>query len=689
MYITLYKNNLATVFTAPAATPSLSNYLQIVEGSRGSLWQCTRTGNAAYWAEVANPGGIIPSCVTCPPTGTASPYSYCTCTIGYQRWYRYIPDTYVYSWTKVQDGYPEIIFGGIIKEIIEDVTIRTYDKDTSKFEGLADEALQDPLIFVLKEDDGTYVYSGYVNSWSQNEKVCRFKGLDFKTILDTEILLDFYADWVGVNLEISTILEKVFDSFDANQPEVIFNVPTISTDTTYIANLLGQVFTTNALKFIKVYLVTAGVFLACSFNEINKKIEIDVTSTDQVATIHLNDFVHESTMTDTNTNKCIATIKPGGDVEDTDLYKWLRSNQEYYDSRAANMKSVETGFTIDANQFIVLTTSDVVVNNISGDYYLEIRINNTNLQKIAAWSSGGTPRYWFWIPYHPDMIYSSRVDRDPNSISRIGVGILNPLSDIIFETQRYSGNPANGKDLYLQDNDYTDFGQGWFEGYINNITLPTDTYIRIRIALKGNPAAGFANSIVQKTIIANPEVIGNRQDFITYLASNIQNQDWYLRPQVVIPDDGTMPYGYAVKTTDGSIDKYWQLGQVPKEPKPVPTRNYYLGKDNEIYEEFISPGNQIFPVKQKIIEEEFFYKAQFNAVYELVNSRFNRNIIVLDNSKVNPLELSNLGLNAQITVYDKLNNVAILPVSEIEIRNGKKSVKLGFKKIFLTEVIKG
>ena len=150
-----------------------------------------------------------------------------------------------------------------------------------------------------------------------------------------------------------------------------------------------------------------------------------------------------------------------------------------------------------------------------------------------------------------------------------------------------------------------------------------------------------------------------------------------------------MPYGYAAKTTDGTIDKYWQLGQVPKEPKPVPTRNYYLGKDNEIYEEYIAPANQIFPVQQKIIEEEFFYKAQFNAVYELVNSRFNRNIIVLDNSKVNPLELSTLGLNAQITVYDKMNNIAILPVSEIEIRNGKRSVKLGFKKLFLTEVIKG
>ena len=151
----------------------------------------------------------------------------------------------------------------------------------------------------------------------------------------------------------------------------------------------------------------------------------------------------------------------------------------------------------------------------------------------------------------------------------------------------------------------------------------------------------------------------------------------------------TPPYGYAVRTYDGTTYYYWQVGQVPRKPRPVPSRNYYLGKDNEIYEENITSENQIFPVQQKIIEEEFLYKAQFNAVYELVNSRFNRNIIVLDNKNVNPLELSALGLNAQITVYDKMNNIAILPVSEIEIRNGSKRVKLGFKKILLTEVLKG
>jgi hypothetical protein len=688
MYITLYKNNPSTTFTPPSATPSVSNYLDIVEGSNRSLWQCTRTGDPGGWEEIPNPGGIQFACDTCPPNYPTANNTICTCTIGYQRWYQYKESTYVYSWTKVQDGFPDIIHAGNLTEVIESITRRVHDLDTSNFEGLSDVQLDDPLIFVLKEEDDSIIYSGYVNSWSQDGKLCKFKGIDFKKIFDTEIKLDFYVDMPSVNLQVSTILNKVFNEFDFNQPPLSFTIPSITTDTAYISNLLGQVFTTNALKFIKVYLATFGLFILPMFNESTKQIDVSIISNNDTAIIRLDDFIFESQKTDTKTNKCIATIKKNDETENTNLYKWLPSNQEYYDSKPSSMKSVQSGFTIDANKFIVLTSSDAIISNLSGHYYLEIRINNTNLQKIVAWSGNGTPIYWFWIPYSDNFIFTSRVSRDPNSISRVGVGILNPLSDVLFETAKYPGNPAGGKNTYLQEHSYTDFGQGWFEGYINNITLPTATYIRIRIALKGNPPSGFLDSIVTKTIIASPEVIGSKEDFKTYTSLSIQNQTWYLRPIVQIPDDGSMPYGYAVKTTDGYITKYWQLGQVPREIKPLPEKSYYLGKDNEIYEDYIAPSNQIFPIQQKIVAEDFFYKAQFNAIYELVNSRFNENIIILDNEVLNPMLIEPLGLNAKVTVYDKMNNTAILPVSEIEIKKGQKRVKLGFKKTLFTEVIK-
>jgi|GEM_PF-3455162 len=695
MYISLYKNNPDTIFAQPVTAPSLTNYLQIVEGGKGSLWKCLRyqnnIGQGSWYMSDQDPG-LVPTCQPDPPVGTCTIGNVCA---GYDDIFGYVwfyceqaAATYTYYWLLYTPGFPDLIFAGNLTDVTENLTRRVYDLDTSNYEGLSDDLLDEPLIFVLKEEDDSIIYSGYVNSWSQDGKFCQFKGIDFKKIFDTEIKLDFYADMASVNLQVSTILNKVFDEFDSNQPPLSFTVPSITTDTAYISNLLGQVFTTNALKFLKVYLATFGLFISPMFNEVTKEIDVSITSNAETATIRLDDFLFESQKTDTKTNKCIATIKVNEETENQNLYRWLPSNQEYYDSKPADMKSTQSGFTIDANKFIVLTSSDAVINNISGNYYLEIRINNTNLQKIAAWSGAGTPIYWFWIPYSDYFIFTSRVNREPNTISRVGVGILNPLSDVLFETAKYPGNPAGGKDQYLKEHTYTDFGQGWFEGYINNITLPTATYIRIRIALKSNPPVGFLESIVTKTIIASPEVIGSKDDFKTYTNLSIQNQTWYLRPIVQIPQDGSMPYGYAVKTTDGYVTRYWQLGQVPREIKPLPEKAYYLGKDNEIYEEYIAPANQIFPIQQRIIAEDFFYKAQFNAIYELVNSRFNENIIILDNAVLNPLEIEPLGLLAMVTVYDKMNHTAILPVSEIEFKKGQKRVKLGFKKKLFTEVIK-
>jgi len=449
------------------------------------------------------------------------------------------------------------------------------------------------------------------------------------------------------------------------------------------------VFTTNALKFLKVYLVTFGLILTTVFNETTKEVEINVYKNENEQTIKLDDFTFDSQKTDVKINKCLAKIKENNNVLDETLYRWLPSNQDYYNTRSSNLKSEENGFEIDPNQFIVLGSEwpDYHLVNQGGDHYLDIRITNATLQKIKSWSSTGTPRYWFWIPKNDQFIFSSRTDKWWETISRVGVGAFNPLADVLFETARYPENPSAGKDVYLQEHTYTDFGQGWFEGYINNISLPTSTWIRLRISLKNNVSTTFIESVLAKTIIANPLVIGSKDDFIVDANFDIYDQNWYLRPTIDLTELD-LPYGYAVKTTDGVRTKYWQLGQVPREPQNTASRTYYLGKDNEIYEEIIAASNQIFPIQQKIIEDEFLYKAQFNAIYELVNSRYNQNVTIKDDSSINPLELSSLGLNAKITVYDKMNQVAILPISEIEIKNGVKKVKLGFKKTLFTEVIK-
>jgi hypothetical protein len=436
------------------------------------------------------------------------------------------------------------------------------------------------------------------------------------------------------------------------------------------------VFTTKALKFIKVYLVTAGLFILPSFNEITKNIEIDVVENNQSETIYLDDFAHESTLTDTKTNKCIATIKLDQESED-DYSKttYILSSQSYYDSLPADRKKTDTGKTGSETGFIRFSTyqfSSSWPNETAGRNYYQ---SETDVQTIlTSWSK----KFLLHIPYHPN------IDFDKSFIRENGSG------SAYFNNTRQS----NTTTPIIAAHTYTDFGQGWFEVELKGTYPVPYAYFEVRLVLKNvyNPTSelgsAFLTEIANKIIFAP---IGSLQTVEKYVyGKTTQQQEWYMSPVNPIEEFGEVPpYGFGVRTYDGSNYYYWQVGQVPRQPKPVPSRNYYLGKDNQIYEEFIAPANQIFPVQQKIIAEEFFYKAQFNAVYELVNSRFNQNIIVLDNSKVNPLELSNLGLNAQITVYDKLNNVAILPVSEIEIRHGKKRVKLGYKKIFLTEVIKG
>ena len=79
-------------------------------------------------------------------------------------------------------------------------------------------------------------------------------------------------------------------------------------------------------------------------------------------------------------------------------------------------------------------------------------------------------------------------------------------------------------------------------------------------------------------------------------------------------------------------------------------------------------------------------KAQFNAVWELVNSRYNENII-LDNAN-SPIDLTDYGLYDMITVYDSNGDYKVLPVSEIRWSNKSYSVKLGFKKEKFTDIIK-
>ena len=146
-------------------------------------------------------------------------------------------------------------------------------------------------------------------------------------------------------------------------------------------------------------------------------------------------------------------------------------------------------------------------------------------------------------------------------------------------------------------------------------------------------------------------------------------------------------YVWVTGARNSNYDYYKVIGTKVYAPRPnIVEKVYILGKDNEIYAGYPDSDVRIYPVKTKIFEDDYLSKAQFKAVFELVNSRYNETII-LDNS-ISPIDLRELGLYTFIDIYDKNGNVRQLPVTEIREKNDSYKIKLGFKKQKFTELVK-
>ena len=90
---------------------------------------------------------------------------------------------------------------------------------------------------------------------------------------------------------------------------------------------------------------------------------------------------------------------------------------------------------------------------------------------------------------------------------------------------------------------------------------------------------------------------------------------------------------------------------------------------------------------------EYLADAQYNAINELANARYVDNIVIDNNITVDPLDLSALPLYAKVKLYYDGKLYKTLPVSEkilsLDGSGESTKIKLGFKKILLTEIIKG
>ncbi len=633
-------------------------------------------------------------CSECPPSTAGSFGDQCYCE-SLDQVYEYQEDVepvYEYYWEKITDGFKDLIRKDVVKFVDYNITKRTFDDDTAnKLKGALDNEIKEPVLFVLKDDKHKTIYAAYIKNWAHDlkKKSVEWKVLDFRSVLNTDIQLELYLDDPSDNLKWQTILNTVFNSIDDTYPEVVFsyaNDPeTFNPDTTMIANLWGQRKTEEARKFIKIYLAYYGYYLNTWFDESLMKINIAVTKNTNTKKILLKDFIFEQSLQDTVTNQTIATIKDSEESESSvDEIDWIPATDDYYNSQSTNNKEEGIGKSdnFDSNDFFNPSGSHSSVSSPTRTYV------KVSLISYVTDMINDTGKFLLFLPYHEYFDFSKSkigVDRSFHgpeyTEARLSeVQVPNELIQVI-----HLGDKAPFK--YL--------GDGWFfidaNGFTNLYGTVYNTYVLLAIknGVSYTTAASIMTTYKLSVRVAIPELQDNVE--IYEFGKTVDELSWYLKPNVEYVEGEVPPYGYAFKATNtyypGEV-RYWQLGQKPVTPKNLPKKIYFLGSDNEIYEDTIPEDKKIYPVKKKFFSESYLATAQYNAILELVNTRQNDNVIIVDNMVLNPILLADLGLYAMITVYDTNNDSKVIPISEITLSNKEVKVKLGFKKILLTEIIK-
>lgn len=174
-----------------------------------------------------------------------------------------------------------------------DLTTRVYDNDSFTAEGVNDEDVNDAKIVVLNDDAGNYQYACFADEVTPENNKRKVKGLDFKTLWDTEILLDFTADG-SFDARLSKIFEKVkaavFNGADAATRLIPVDViiPTDNTDTTETyGSLQGTYQLVNAYKFLKCYLKYYEYNIESKYNVAAGKIVFTFVKCNDLSLIHI------------------------------------------------------------------------------------------------------------------------------------------------------------------------------------------------------------------------------------------------------------------------------------------------------------------------------------------------------------------------------------------------------------------
>ena len=204
-----------------------------------------------------------------------------------------------------------------------DLTARVYDLDSFTAEGVCVEDINDAKILVLNDATGNYKYACFADAITPDANKRTIKGLDFKTLWDTEILLDYTAAG-SFDSRLSAIFEKiknlVFDATDATVGKipVEVNIPSDDTDTLDVyGSYQGTYQLVNAYTFLKCYLKYYEYNIETYYDVTRGVIVFTFVKCSQSIIVDLSDFLYELTTTSTATNKAVATIKYNVETPET------------------------------------------------------------------------------------------------------------------------------------------------------------------------------------------------------------------------------------------------------------------------------------------------------------------------------------------------------------------------------------
>lgn len=201
-----------------------------------------------------------------------------------------------------------------IDNAVYELTERVYDADSFSTTGKCETDINVAKILVLNDDMGNYMYAAFADSVCPEDNTRTIKGLDFKTLLDTEILID-YTPVGSFDGKLNAIFAKV-TALVVNSPDVaiqkipvIIELPTDDTDTTgTFGTLQGTYKITNAYAFLKAYLKFYEYNVQTHYDVATGTIKLSFVKCSERIAIGLNDFIYNLQTTSDATNKTVATI---------------------------------------------------------------------------------------------------------------------------------------------------------------------------------------------------------------------------------------------------------------------------------------------------------------------------------------------------------------------------------------------